>query len=241
MKTNEQSLSSQLVIGLIIIAIGSLLLLDQMNIMDFGDVFQFFPSLFIALGVWQIYSNGFRHWVGPAIMIGIASVIQLSVLDVLDDGFVWRLWPLVLIAVGVSILFRRSQGGDDTVFSASETTDNSESFNIFAMFGGHERRVTSQDFRGGEATVMFGGADINVEDAQVDSQPAEINIFVMFGGLELASSPDQVVDMRVTAIFGGASDERRRQRKQLAGEQPDIIVRGVVLFGGFEITESKAS
>ena len=241
MKENRRTISSQLIFGLVIITIGTLLLLDQFGMVNAGDFFQFFPSLFILLGIWQLVNNGFNHWVGPAIMIGIASVVQLSALGVLESGAVWRLWPLALIAMGASILLRQSDGGSDVVIAnGNERKDSRGRFNIFAMFGGAERQMTSQDFRGGDVTVMFGGAEIDLSQSQVINRPAVINTFVMFGGLGITASPDQLIELRATAIFGGAGDNRK-QRKQLPDEQPDYIVQGFVMFGGLEIEKAKTS
>ncbi|MGB1251672.1 MAG: LiaF transmembrane domain-containing protein [Candidatus Promineifilaceae bacterium] len=237
MKENSNPISSQIIIGLIIIAVGSLLLLDQFGVMSFGNVFQFIPTLFILLGIWQIFSNGFRYWVGPAIMIGISSVVQLSILGVLEDGAVWRLWPLVLIAIGGSILLRQRNGGEDIMLTNSERKHHSSRFNIFAMFGGAERQITAQDFEGGDVTVIFGGAEINLSSAQVTNRPAVINVFTMFGGTGFKASSDQLISLEATAIFGASSDSRK-QRKQLPGEQADYIIRGFVMFGGLEIEEA---
>ena len=237
MKENPRTISSQAFIGVIIIAIGSLLLLDQFHIVNFDSIFQFMPSLFIVLGIWQIISNGFNHWMGPGIMIGIATVVQLSIFGILDDGAVWRLWPLVLIVIGVSILFRQRNGGENLVFDSGKRTDMNNRFNIFAMFGGSERQITAQDFEGGDVTVMFGGAEIDLHQAQVANRPAMINVFAMFGGIGFKASRDQLISMQVTAIFGGAGDDRK-QRKQLSGEQADYVIRGFVMFGGLEIEEA---
>lgn len=221
-----------MILGFIVLALGVLLLLDQFNIISIGNIFQFIPSLFIALGIWQLVSNGFRHWVGPSIMIGIMTVLQLSILDVVDGSFFWRLWPLVLVVVGFSMLRRQRSGGPDDVIGDA----TGDTFDIFAMFSGADRRITSQSFRGGSITAMFGGAEVNLHDVQVEDRPAVVNVFVMFGGVGIKASPDTIVHNQTVALFGGSSDERS-QRKMLAGERPEIVVKGFAMFGGLEITE----
>lgn len=231
-QVSPRGLSSQMIIGFVVLGLGVLLLFDQFNILSVGNLFRFIPTLFIALGIWQIVSNGFRHWVGPSIMIGFMSILQLSILDIVDGSFFWRLWPLALVVAGASMLMRQREGGPDDVLGS----DSAESFDIFAMFGGADRRITSQDFRGGSITTMFGGAEVDVTQVQVESRPAVINVFVMFGGAEIKASQDTIVHNQTVAIFGGTSDERPQQRKMLAGERPEIVVKGFVMFGGVEIT-----
>lgn len=226
---SPRGLSSQLVIGFGVVLLGVLLLFDQFNIFSVGTIMQFFPLLFIALGFWQLISNGFRHWVGPTIMIGIMSVLQLSILDMVDGSFLWRLWPLVLIAVGASMLLRQ-RGGD--VVAEGDSTD---SFDILTIFSGAERRFSSHAFHGGNITVVFGGAEVDLTEIQVTERPATIHLFVLFGGVELKFSPDTLVNNQLVAIFGGSEDSRK-QRKSLAGEQAEVAIKGFVMFGGVEVS-----
>ena len=58
--------STQFVIGLVVIAVGVLFLLDSVNVIDTGDVFQWIPSLFILLGLWLLVKNRFRRVARPA-------------------------------------------------------------------------------------------------------------------------------------------------------------------------------
>ena len=58
--------STQFVIGLVIIAVGVLFLLDSVNVIDTGDVFQWIPSLFILLGLWLLLKNRFPPRRRPA-------------------------------------------------------------------------------------------------------------------------------------------------------------------------------
>lgn len=229
---SPRGLSSQMIIGSVVLTLGVLLLLDQFDILNIGNIFQFVPLLFIALGVWQLVSNGFRHWVGPSIMIGLMTLLQLSILDLVDGAAVWRLWPLALVVAGIAMLRRQRAGGPDDVLGV----DSADSFDIFAMFSGADRRITSQDFSGGSVTALFGGAEVNLHDIKVENRPAVINVFCMFGGVGLKVSRDTIVHNQTVAIFGGSSDDRP-QRKMLAGERPEIVVKGLAMFGGIGIEE----
>lgn len=224
-----RNISGQTIAGTVVILVGLLLLLDQISVLDFGDIFRFFPLLFIGLAVWQIIQNGRAHITGPLITIGIFVIIQLALLNVIDGGLVANLWPVVLILVGGSILLRQRKGGNQP--SVGYT---SARFDTFAMFGAGERLVTSHAFEGGNATAIFGGVEVDLTNAQVEDKPAVINVFAMFGGVVIKASDDMLVGNDVFALFGGTGDERK-QRKALAGEQPDVVIRGTVMFGGVSI------
>ena len=227
--------NSHTIIGFGIIALGALLLLDQFTAFSFGAVFQLIPMLFIALGIWQLVQNRFQQWIGPAIMIVVALVMQLAVFGIVSD--VWRLWPLVLVAVGLSMLVRKNDetvGSTVEIFSGSDSKYHDDTFDLFTMFGGIGRQMTTQEFRGGNMTALFGGVEVDLTEMQVARKPAVINVFTMFGGLTIRASPDMLVRTDVVAIFGGAGDERK-QRKMLAGETPDVVVKGFAMFGGVSI------
>src|SRR5262245_34647850 len=55
----------------------------------------------------------------------------------------------------------------------------------FAMFGGGDRMIRSQSFRGGNVTAIMGGFDIDLRDAQIEGDSARIEMFVMMGGVDL--------------------------------------------------------
>lgn len=219
--------------GIIIVLFGFLLLLENFNF-GIGSLFRFFPLPFIAYGIWQLKTDGRRHWMGPSVLIAIMSFVQLSLLG-LGDIFA-RLWPALLIFVGGSILYRQYQDNTDS-FDWDEPEDPDSFTRAFAMFSGSERQVTAQNYGGGDVVALFGGVEIDLERAEVLSPPAVINVLVMFGGASINARDDMVVDNQVLPLFGGASDDRI-QPIQHVGQTPDIIVRGLVLFGGLAIENS---
>lgn len=230
----ERPISPQLWIGVIVIAVGVLLLAQQLLGLNLSGITRFIPLLFVLLGVWQLIANRFRFWLGPVILIGVAGAAQLGTLNLLDWSSLWQFWPLLLILIGGSVLLRQWRGPEQDVVPA----EGGEQFQAFALFGGTGKRITSQALRGGEITALFGGVEVDLSDAHVVDPPAVIQVFAMFGGAGLKASADTLIDLRVTAVFGGAADERR-QRKALAGEAPALIVRGFVMFGGVSIEEAR--
>jgi len=224
--------SAQLIAGIFILLLGITFLLDNLNIADVSSIFRFIPALFILLGIWQLLQNGFRAWIGPAILIFFATLFQLAALDILKWELIGQLiWPVMLILVGFSILFNRSGRS-----SEKYDDDASQTFNIVTLFSGHNRRITSSNFQNGDIVTMFGGAEIDLHQADVTDKPARINVFVMFGGVNIKASPDMLIEKEVFAIFGGSSDNRK-QRKRLPDEKDDVILTGFVAFGGVGIEE----
>ncbi|MFB6152797.1 MAG: LiaF domain-containing protein [Halodesulfurarchaeum sp.] len=74
--------------------------------------------------------------------------------------------------------------------------------------------MTSAAFTGGDITVAFGGAEIDLRDATVAADGAEIGVLGLFGGVEVVVPRNWDVTIDVLPVFGGASDDRLREARE---------------------------
>ena len=97
--------------GAIVVAIGCLLLLDNLGIVRFHDIWQYWPVLLVAYGVSRIVDartpSGYV-WGGVSALIG--AFLLLDTLDIIVFNFA-LVWPVLLIAFGVSVLVRALERG----------------------------------------------------------------------------------------------------------------------------------
>jgi predicted membrane protein len=100
------------------------------------------------------------------------------------------------------------------------------------VFGGVKKTVLSKQFNGGEIVVFFGGAEVNLTNADFVS-PIQIDVVNVFGGTKLIIPANWEIRSEITAIFGGV-DDKRRQGPDTVSEKT-IILKGTNLFGGVEI------
>jgi hypothetical protein len=126
------------------------------------------PSLFILLGLWALYRSDFRNVTGPLILILIAGTVQLLALGLITGEVIASWWPALIVLFGLSVIFghwRRTRR------VPSVTTDD---FDLIGIFGGSEQRVASTSFRGGTATAVFGGVEVDLRDVEVGDPPAVV-------------------------------------------------------------------
>ncbi len=96
---------------LILIVIGALFLLNNLNALDdgvWGTLVGLWPILFIALGLNGLIRR--REVVGPVFLFSVSGAFLLVNFDVLGNEVWWtlmRFWPLLLVAGGLEIMFRR--------------------------------------------------------------------------------------------------------------------------------------
>jgi len=220
--------TTQLVFGSIVILLGLVLLLDNMNLLDARDYLRFWPVLLIVLGALKIFQPqqpSSRVW--GAILILAGGFFLLRTFDVYYIRF-RDFWPLLLILAGGAMLWgsllrRRVQSdgaSDDVILNGS------------AILGGFTRSVTTQDFRGGDLTAIMGGCEIDLRKAAIRGEEAVLNVFAFWGGVELRVPEQWTVVTKAMPIMGGVSDETR---PTTGPGSKKLVITGTVVMGGVEV------
>lgn len=227
--------TTQVVLGLLVIAMGLLFLLDNLGFIDMHRAFSFWPMLFVIVGTVKLCDT--RTQGGTllgACLVGVGVLLMLDRMDIID--FSWRtIWPLVLIGLG-GVLVAKAVRGKRTQESAVAMLDGAssgtgEQIDVTAILGGYGRRVTTQDFRGGEITAVMGGCELDMRDASIQSE-AVINVFALWGGVTIKCPPDWTVILQGTPILGGF-DEKNSAPPPGSGKR--LFIRGYAIMGGVEI------
>jgi predicted membrane protein len=228
------SASSQVVIGLLVVAFGVLFLLDNLNIIYLRHVIFFWPLAFVASGMVALFSDGPRSGrITGIVLIAIGLAMTMNRLGYYYIS--WRtVWPLAMIGLGGLILYR-TMGGGRVVHIKTDpyTKDDAKSGNVVditAILGGFERRVSTQDFRGGEITAIMGGCSLDLREAMLVNE-AVINVSAIWGGITIKVPPDWTVILQGTPVMGGFTEKTARppdNRKRL-------VVSGYAIMGGVEV------
>jgi predicted membrane protein len=237
------------VFGALIAAVGVLFLLQNLGILYFDDIWQYWPVILIVIGVSRAASSlavGGRVVGGVMVFVGVIFLLEnLGLIH----GNVWRyLWPLVLIAVGLGLLVRAVErhnlasgapnpASPSAASSASTFPSSTDAGLIapWAIFSGIRRRVESQDFEGGEALAVFGGLQLDLSDAATKKDEVVIETNAFFGGIEMKVPENWNVSVRGSAIFGGIEDETANASSTADVKRPLLIITGFVVFGGVTV------
>ena len=209
-------------VGLLIVVIGTLFLLDQLHILHFGSIIgTWWPLILVLIGAVKL--NGGERTSGLVLLV-VGSVFMLANLDLIDWGDIFRFWPVLLILIGFSMMFDyRPRFG----MSGRDITE--DDFSIKVFFGGAERRITSQQLRGGEVMALFGGVELDLRDAK-PAADCDIRITTIFGGAEVRIPPDWQIIIAGTPILGGIEDKTRQE-----GNGPVVSIHCSAVFGGIEL------
>jgi predicted membrane protein len=224
---------SGLFFGAIIVAAGCLLLLDNLGIVRFHDIWQYWPVLLVAWGVSRIVdSRSPSGWVWGGIIALIGAFLLLDALDI----FVFNIevmWPLILIAVGVSVLVRTMERGQFR--AAGAQFPDSPIVGAHSFFGENKSGSGTKDFKGGEATAIFGATRFDLRNASMTVDEARIDVNVVFGEVEVRVPENWNVASRAVAVFAGVSDKTIHPKIDPNVKTPRLIITGAVVFGGITL------
>ncbi|MBN7811715.1 hypothetical protein J0A68_12195 [Algoriphagus sp. H41] len=123
--------------------------------------------------------------------------------------------------------------GEGSGFTRTTGTSFADSLNIDAIFSGVNRRMMTKNFQGGKITAAFGGADIDLSQADF-SGVATIQVDIIFGGVKLIVPPHWDIRTEVSNIAAGLEDKRFFRDGGVDANKV-VVLKGTILFGGLEI------
>ncbi len=233
MPSDRPILTPRLVVGLFILALGTLFLLDNLQIAEARHLVPYvWPVGFIALGITTVL----RRWGSPTWPWGLVWIVAgvwlwADLMGLVRFNF-WELfWPLLLLLLGASFVWRALAGPRTGCSGAAANSD--DVVNLFAMMAGNERRNSSTAFRGGDISAFMGGCALDLRQAQLADGEAVIDLFAFWGGIELKVPEDWEVVSKVMVLMGGIED---KTRPRLGAARGRLVLRGLALMGGIEVS-----
>ncbi|OGU33789.1 MAG: hypothetical protein A2068_10110 [Ignavibacteria bacterium GWB2_35_6b] len=236
--------NSRSILGGFLVLFGALFLLDNFYIFDFDFSYYFMNwfTFFVIVGVLIITKskNSFWGWILLAFgAFGITGrILDFSFRDMISD-----FWPLLLIALGLYVILNRKSGGDGTYNSDGSTTAsglsgselNADTIDEVSIFYGSKRIITSDNFRGGKVTSIFGGTDLDLTNAKLAEGHQVIDVLSIFGGMQFYTRQDLKIDVKVMSIFGGFADKRIKLQNVVPDQSRTLVLKGLAIFGGGSI------
>ena len=255
--TGRRHRSGRIWAGLLLLVIGGVLLLDQMNF-PLPDYLFNWHVLLIVIGLWIGLRHNFR---GGAWLILMAVGGFFMIQDYYPESHVQRfIWPGALILAGLLVMLRpsrphwrhRLQGrwghewreeyerqraewrhGNTQAFGSQRENYSSEDFvDATSIFGGVHKKIMTKNFKGGDITTFMGGTEIDLTQADFTGT-VRLDVTQIMGGTKIIVPAHWEVRSEVTALFAGFEDKRQ----QPIATNPDkvLIIDGTSIFGGIEL------
>lgn len=219
--------------GLGVIGIGTLALLDNLNVFGVPLLRTFWPLALVLFGLSRIvWPRHAGSWLFGLVLVIVGSVMTAQNLDLVSIR--WRdWWPVFIILAGASILLRglfphARRGG---CADRPSTLEHGERIHIDASFAAISQQNDSRAFKGGRIDVSFGGVELDLRQAVMDGPEAVIEVSARFSGIELRVPREWQVVVDIAPTLGGVDD------KTVPPMNPSqrLVLRGDTVFGGVEI------
>ncbi len=239
--------------GVIILAVGVILLLNQTGSILFPHWLFTWPVLLIVVGFYIGARHNFHRGGWPIMML--VGAIFLSEDFFPNLNLSEYIWPIVIIGIGLLIILRpkrRYWHGHDKAYWKSQKwqwkgqykygqqapseapVSGDDYIDSVSVFGGVHKVIVSKDFKGGDIVNIFGGAEINLTQADIKGK-VELEVTQIFGGTKIIVPADwEVQSKMVVSIFGGVEDKRNPATTK---HNPDkiLVIDGTCIFAGIDI------
>lgn len=240
--------------AVLLILAGGVFLLLNLDIIPamYKPILISWQMLLVAIGVWSIFKRNYTSAL-ILILVGLFFIypelcVVLPAAVPCADFNVKTYWPLILIVVGVLLISSRSchkkkwnnrcEGNyENDSFGKydSASWDSADFIHKDMVFGGSEQIVLSQNFRGGEANVVFGELIIDLRKAALAQGTSRMEINAVFGSLVLYTPSDWVVEIKSSSVFGGVEDRRTQPVAVQQEGASKLMLEANAVFGSCEI------
>ncbi len=223
---NNSKIQANTLIGIVIILVGGLFLARN---------FGLFPEDYLEqLFRWQI----FALLIGTVIYFSSNNKsVGLTILIIGLLGLLPNIWPIIFIATGGYIIYKNMHkpNVDINNTASSEYTAANHRIRDTSIFGGGKKSHQINNFCGGNITAIFGGLEINMMDSTLADGANKLEVLFLFGGSSIILPPDWNVSIQTISVFGGFKDKRIIQHNQEFDANKQLIITGIILFGGGDI------
>lgn len=234
----------KLVFGMMVIIFGLLLLARNLNLLsdDVRHVIFSFPMLLVAIGVVNLFGND--SWLPGVLITAVGAFFLLPRIFYIPFDLGDIFWPGVIILVGSLLIYKSIRGDFQGKYfkhdrrwytSANEGETGSGYLEETSIFGGSKKIVTTQQFKGGKVVAIFGGADVDLTQANLAPGTHVLEITCVFGGVNLRVPSTWSVHLEVDNILGGFEDKRYFTQRVEENPDAELIIRGAAVFGGGEL------
>jgi predicted membrane protein len=219
----------RVIAGVALMALGALLLLQQMGYRVAGDIIgSWWPVVIVAIGAAHFAASRATR-IGPFIVLLIGIVLLARTLDFLPGPLLGLVWPVILLGIGLSILVHRTSTPE-----VRSTSGNENHLELSAAFSGITHVSHAPQFQHARLSAFFGGIVLDLRSATLDPTGATIDVSATCGGAEIRVPLGWRVEMSGAPVFGGYESEAL-EAEMLPPDAPQLQVNVTAVCGGVSV------
>jgi len=231
--------------GIMLVALGFVLLLGQMGIVSTTYLFHFFwPVAMVFFGLECLFSrHRFNKDLGVFLTLG-GIILFFSKLGYFHFGFS-IIWPLACIYWGIWVVARtfglrswweshQSGFADDNVIDVSDPNSPKAPADFSAVFASFKRPITVRNFKGAKIESIFGEVGLDLTRADIEGNEATVHADSIFGACVIRVPETWNISVRGSAVMGEYVDKTHQRPLEGPGAKT-LIVIGSAVFGSVEV------
>ncbi len=248
-------LSGRMILGLVVLAVGVLWLLQNLDLVEYevANIFAYWPLIPLIIGLNMLATTfsapenreGRRVFISWGQLISALILIVIGVLylgrnlDFIDESYIQQFWsalfPILLILLGLNLLrnIRGAGKGGSRV----------------AFMGGFDLGKTPWNLENGNYLAFMGGIDLDLTTAKIPEGTTVLDLTAIMGGIEVKIPRDLPVVYEGSAFLGGVSFLEQEDGGIIASRKIEhnvedtahkkVFIQGRAIMGGIEIKEKK--
>jgi hypothetical protein len=246
------SIRSGLIVGLLVLAVGILLLLERLDLGIGVSLKVYWPALLIIVGIVKVFQDrDFFHLIMGVVLVVVGALFQANNLGIINFWF-GDLWPLAIILAGVLIIrgsfmrprmfspdgsccagdaFENAKGKRFHHHGIFEKSMDSDVLQVSTVFGGGDYKISSTKFKGGSASCVFGSIDLDLRDAEMEGDSIVLDFSVMFGAIEMRVPGHWQITMHGTPFLASMENKTVVPKEKVK----KVVINGSALFGAIEV------
>lgn len=215
--------------GIVLIAVGVVWALNDLNIVKINIFFDGWWTLFIIVPCCiGLFSE--REKTGNIIGIAIGLFLLLCCQDILSFSLLRKIIvPAIIVFIGLKLLFGGLLGNRSGDIMKALKLEGKEVKEGCAAFSECKLNYSGEVFEGADLTATFGAVQCDLRNAVIEKDCA-IQVTAVFGGIDIIVPDNINVKNNTICIFGGVSN-KTAVRKNV----PTVYISGTCMFGGVDI------
>lgn len=240
--------NSALVIGLILVIVGSVIVLFNLDMISWKikNLLISWQMLLIVIGLFQLNKKNVMPGViilliGVFFMIPKLNALYPNIFPFIPN-FSAIFWPLILVIAGIIIISKSVFNQDKNREYSHEghrkqrpyrNEQSDGTINENYIFSGSDQIFLDPVFKGGKIQAIFGGMTLDLRRTTLPEGVSVLKIEAIFGGVDIIVPESWDVKVVQNSFLGGFSD--KRHGAILLEENKKLIIEATCVFGGGEV------
>ncbi len=221
--------TKKIIWGAVLIAVGVLLALRGLNIINFSLFFDgwWAALIIIVFGIGLITE---RDKLSCLIGVIIGVFLFLCCRGILEFSMIWKLIvPVIIFVIGIKLIVGAVRGDKANRMIDNMRTDGKHPKRERASFGSVNVAYVGEVFEGGEFNSEFGALRCDLRGTIIENDCA-VRASAVFGGIELYVPDNVTVKVNSNSIFGAVSNSKNKSQGQHT-----LYINANAVFGGIDI------